>query len=861
MNQSELRQAITGLKQLSTMLKQPRYGTFLDDAVSALDNERTFTGYSKLANTASNMLEDVADPELRSALSSIAFHGYQFCVDNSNGPSDFTKSRSRAEAVARGFNGPIPCVDALGMIRAHLDATGQFRDASGDDALVEPLVLDGDVAPLAPEAAHVPLVTEPPQRIFEEAVSVPVARRFSALMLEWRQKEGEEVPNKETEIFETRLRRLVDTGEQGRRFGDFDILEDDLSDLRREFVTLEVPRRPPDMRERAQLCRNLTPVDFRSADESLYRSSRRCWLSAAFWNSSLAERWATNEEQFVYDVLGYLTVIQAQHRYAIHVEEVLLLLRVSHLICRIASSEELVPTNFYAKFGGIESWVRYTVGTVLAISGPGRVPPFRINNDPRFVDKDGRERDRDEFGEILLPRWRTADEREAACAILLELAGWNLPGARRLVRSALGNAEAEYELWSVALTQVVERAAKVKVLRPNPWVDGAEGKIVTANTYALGVLASDVIHRTFPSLESNISLNGTSFRQRRVPTFVCSADFGPLGLFKADARDRIAREAENFTRYAQRLHPRYRASRCDKSVATISEPDDRIEFVSGLLTSYVFTAREAPRSLNSWVQSSELNVVLRLIDELFHEALIPWYRHATFGVLDILSEYEQFSRAGLARLRAGLSVRGDLQTADMSALSWLDAMIGWVTGEKRTVDPAIEDQAAQLQLCETLKAVTHGDLHLDNVMVLGRPGAEYPCLIDFETTREAHLLRDFGRFTGAVLFRTFDWTAEESQQIRNAIGRGIASKYEYLAQKSGDESSNVKKAMDVLGRVWHSYLRHWRGDSRPAGLEVVATLVCTFLPFARYPDTRLSSAELALALAGDLVRDIWPAAT
>src|SRR6266436_2887 len=50
MDISELRQAITALKQLGRTLAQPtKYGIFLDDAVAALDGDRIFAGYSKLA--------------------------------------------------------------------------------------------------------------------------------------------------------------------------------------------------------------------------------------------------------------------------------------------------------------------------------------------------------------------------------------------------------------------------------------------------------------------------------------------------------------------------------------------------------------------------------------------------------------------------------------------------------------------------------------------------------------------------------------------------------------------------------------------------------------------------------------------
>src|SRR6185295_11556854 len=100
-----------------------------------------------------------------------------------------------------------------------------------------------------------------------------------------------------------------------------------------------------------------------------------------------------------------------------------------------------------------------------------------------------------------------------------------------------------------------------------------------------------------------------------------------------------------------------------------------------------------------------------------------------------------------------------------------------------------------------------------------------------------------------ILFRTCEWNTEEVGQIRAAVQRGIASGYKDLAVKSGDETPSVTKALEVVERVWRSYVRHWRDGSRPAGLEVVATLACSFLPFARYPDTQRASAELALTLA------------
>jgi hypothetical protein len=366
------------------------------------------------------------------------------------------------------------------------------------------------------------------------------------------------------------------------------------------------------------------------------------------------------------------------------------------------------------------------------------------------------------------------------------------------------------------------------------------------------VLASDVIHRTFPSIEGSISLNGTSFSRRRVPTFVCSAEFGPLGLFKADARDRIAREADNFVQYAQRLHPRYRASRSDKSIATISEPDDRIEFVAGLLTSYVFTEREAPRSFNDWFKEAALEDALALTNELFVEALRPWYDHATLGTVDILTEYDLFTRAGIDRLVLGLNVREDL-TASRDSIAWLDRIVSWVDGEAQDHDDTVARIAARLQLCDTLRAVTHGDLHLDNILVLGKSGAEYPCLIDFETTGHAHLLRDSSRFVGALLFRTHEWTVDEVAMLRTGFPAALTSGDRTMAD---GETPRVTKVLSAVTAVWHSYITHWRRGAEPSALELAASLVCSFLPFARYPDTSATAANLALTMSADLIASL-----
>lgn len=856
MTLAELRQSITALTQLAPTIRDgQRYLLHLQDAASAALASKPFAAYTKTGNTAGFMAQQVDDKSTRQAVLSIAFHAFDYCVKNSQPGQDFAPSRTQALQDLAGIGGVQSALDALRTLHKRLSPSndesisGNIETSTG--------IQGGDTPTDSEEVGGTPSnesAGRQPNEYFADPTPKSLAQRLHHQLANWRGRLGAHAQDVNFGRFETTLRSIISRGEQGRAFGKFDVLESDLGSLRAVLLAQSFPEELPSIFERAQVFRTLAVFDFRMADRAAFEASRQCWLLSAFYNTCLIDVWTTNIDQVVHDVLGYLTTIQAEFRYAANPEAMLLLLRASHLICRIASADDLVPQVMYDRAGRIDSWVRYAIGTVLAISGPERVPPARVRHDARFIRPNGDEVPREQFAEVLLPSWTTASEREAACAIILELGGWRLDSAQRLLNTALRANPESRENWTTELAGVARRRQRVKVLKPNPWRDAKDGLHITCDENALAVLASDVIHRTFPSLESGIVLNGTAFRGRRVPTFLCSADFGPLGLFKVDSRERVSRESLNFATYAQRLHPRYRASRSDQSVAMISEPDDRVEFASGLLTSYVFTELEAPRTLNAWFRATEIESTRSLIRELFSVATKPWYQHSTHGFVDLLAEYDSFSARGVKRLRTDLAKREDVvgSSYDDRAIVWIERVLDWVGGDGRGADSSIERDAAQLQLCDSLRSVTHGDLHLDNILVVGNPGAEYPCLIDFETTGEGHLLKDFGRFSAALLFRTHEWSDQDTLIIRECFEQFAREDFRVL-KVSDNASKQVKKVLLVIGDVWGVFLRFWRSGSAPKALEVSATLIASFLPYARYFDTGRQASLLALAIPGDLV--------
>jgi hypothetical protein len=67
-------------------------------------------------------------------------------------------------------------------------------------------------------------------------------------------------------------------------------------------------------------------------------------------------------------------------------------------------------------------------------------------------------------------------------------------------------------------------------------------------------------------------------------------------------------------------------------------------------------------------------------------------------------------------------------------------------------------------------------------------------------------------------------------------------------------TANVQKILGAILAARKGILRAWQAGSYPSKVELVAALVASFLPYARYPDTPTANARLCLELSSRFVQ-------
>ena len=274
------------------------------------------------------------------------------------------------------------------------------------------------------------------------------------------------------------------------------------------------------------------------------------------------------------------------------------------------------------------------------------------------------------------------------------------------------------------------------------------------------------------------------------------------------------------------------------------------------MTSYVFTEDETPLTLREWFVQGNPEAIRAVTTELFDRALRPWYGHSSATTIDLFDEFPIFSGTSVNRMIVdcrrfhGFEIQIGGNTYVDGSLSWVSEVLRYLAGDSVS-NVATREIASELQVLRSYRSICHGDLHLDNVLVLGKKGAEYPCVIDFEATHEGYVLKDFGRFIGGALFRTFDWSAAERGILVDQV---ISFLLEWQdINLTIEDTIALSKFSIAVVCAKRGALRAWQAGSYPGRNELAAALIGSFLPFARYWDTSKDNAQLCLELTSALV--------
>jgi hypothetical protein len=249
-------------------------------------------------------------------------------------------------------------------------------------------------------------------------------------------------------------------------------------------------------------------------------------------------------------------------------------------------------------------------------------------------------------------------------------------------------------------------------------------------------MAADLLHRLFPeSREMTVeclSAHPASVPVSRGHSVVCKVTPEHLAPFvvKFGPADKVEREASRYSRYVHdRLTGRY-----------YSEMHASKTFWDAGATSYKFIGANEGRLLTfseRYEQEGDSSALLRPLRHFFADLWGLNYRAPSTPWLSPLFELYARSLKLHARLKEPQLRRRVAAAVAVSGADLPDPLL-W-----------LDQRRASSQLPDTRQAVTHGDLHGDNLFVDG----DHAWVIDFERTGPGHILRDFAELEVDILTR------------------------------------------------------------------------------------------------------------
>lgn len=204
------------------------------------------------------------------------------------------------------------------------------------------------------------------------------------------------------------------------------------------------------------------------------------------------------------------------------------------------------------------------------------------------------------------------------------------------------------------------------------------------------------------------------------------------------------------------------------------------------------------------MRTAEPELAVRALEEFLLVSLRPWLAHVRRDRVDIRLEYPllrpapatnkqapaRWARPELGSLEDREVARaiGVALSREEKACPWFEGLPGAASIRERglILGPLVsplwlarglaESDSDQLSGLvdllglrdfDTLLCLSHGDMHLDNVLCASAAGAKLPrvVLIDFESAHEGHICKDMARLEASVLLQVFDVADDKAELL------------------------------------------------------------------------------------------------
>ncbi|MFB7076468.1 phosphotransferase [Streptomyces sp. NPDC056308] len=660
--------------------------------------------------------------------------------------------------------------------------------------------------------------------------------------------------------------------------------------------------------------------DLRKTTSEHVKERRIASLRAALVNHHLWQKaedgLRSNEPQLRVDLIRYVGAVLAEG------------LRKSSRDLILGSVEAQVsvaygtPPVLLRKVGLLNALLG-SVGTYLLLAGPSPARAHEIEYDERifdYLETSGSEEDdrSDMFGRRpsgrvrrpswpvhLLKQWRSGQEVKEASFALASVAGWDRMRARWLLEqifTASPDAASQHDLraWQDAVDALLAAVSKVRVVH-NPWVpegtDHTQSSVITSDRAGRLWIPDPVLKAAVAQgLERGdvIKVRGEHFAGRRMPTYLLTNKFGPVSILKIDHADRVAREVENFRRYAEkRLHQRYRPSQCEAHEMEMYLGEDG-EPLRAIVTSYAFEEGEEPLTLGAWFRGARAEVAADAIRRLLLTTMRPWIADVRRDRVDLRAEYPVFRSAAapdkqspdswagseLAALtdsltsedlgltlpgrdeRSADSLLGECLGLEEAALQlgglelinplWFAARVAELDDatSSSTLDGLVDPRYIDLRDYETLLVLSHGDLHMDNVLCTSTgPRLPQTVLIDFESAHYGHVCKDLARLEACALSHVFTWNPEQAGRIAAYVTNGTELIPPPLEEVLADLSNEEHLVLSTVRRIREVAFGCGQGHWPIPMHEYQLALAGSLIPMIRSTSMETGQRQFALTLS------------